>query len=142
MKDYLKEFEDHLNSIVRPVLKDDNDDLDTMDLDIDSVGSELDSDDDEGQGYTQKPMYDQLGKVLDSRGNPNPVDTVVTDDGKKHKVTVDQARVIRMLMTTDKVKPMVRTQFQKDMQQSNSLVDFLDHDYHDLPSLFIKRYLS
>ena len=129
-----KDFEDHLNKIVAEGLDD---------FDLADHGRELDVDDDgEGAGFKQTPMYDQLGKILDSRGNPKPVETVTTDDGKEHKVTVDQARTIRMLMTTDKVKPMVRTQFQKDMQQSNSLVDFLDHDYHELPSLFVKRYLS
>ena len=138
----LEQFEQHLNSIVKPVLKERDEDLDTMDLDLDNVGLELDKDDDEGKGYSQAPMYDQLGKVLDSRGSPKPVTQVTTDDGQKHKVTPDQARTIRMLMTTDKVKPMVRTQFQKDMQTANALVDFLDHDYHELPSLFVKRYLS
>lgn len=129
MKDYLKEFEDHLNSIAAEAL----DDFDFGDPDVD---------DDGGESYKQAPMYDQLGKVIDSQGNPKPVTTVTTDDGKQHNVSADQARVIRMLMTTDKVKPMVRTQFQKDMQTSNGLVDFLDHDYHELPSLFVKRYLG
>jgi len=115
---------------------------DFKDLDLDNVGRELDQDDDEHGGFSQKPMYDQLGKVLDSAGNPNPVDTVTTDDGKEHKITPDQARMIRMLMTTDKVKPMVRDKFIKDMQQSANLVDFLDMDYHELPSLFVKRYLG
>ena len=141
MKNYLKEFEEALDKIVNPVLRDDDD---YRDLDLDDVGSELDQDDDYGddKGYAQKPMYDQLGKVIDSAGNPNPVDTVTTDDGKEFKVSADQARVIRMLMTTDKVKPMVRTQFQKDMQSSSTLADFLDMDYHELPSLFVKRYLG
>ena len=126
MKQYLKEFEDHLNKFT----EENWDDFD------------MSAADDEDPGYTQTPMYDQLGKVLDSQGNPKPVETVTTDDGKQHKVTADQARTIRMLMTTDKIKPQVRTQFQKDMQQSGTLVDFLDHDYHQLPSLFVKRYLS
>ena len=130
-------FEAELDKIVKPVLEDDY-----RDLDLDDVGRELDQDDDEHGGFSQKPMYDQLGKVLDSAGNPNPVDTVTTDDGKEFKVSADQARVIRMLMTTDKVKPMVRTQFQKDMQSSSTLADFLDMDYHELPSLFVKRYLG
>lgn len=137
----MKEFESHLNKIVKPVLEDD----DYRDLDLDNVGSELDQDDDYGddKGYKQTPMYDQLGKVLDSQGNPNAVDTVTTDDGKKFKVSADQARVIRMLMTTDKVKPMVRTQFQKDMQNSASAADFFDiKDYHEIPQLFVKRYLG
>jgi hypothetical protein len=130
MKNYLKEFEDHLNQIAGEALND-------FDLDTDDDGM-----DDEGEGYSQAPMYDQLGKVLDSQGNPKPVNMVTTDDGKQHKVSADQARVIRMLMTTDKVKPMVRTQFQKDMQTSQGLTDFLDMDYHELPSLFVKRYLG
>ena len=144
MKELLKEFEDSLNKIVRPVLaKEEDDDLDTTDMDIDDVGSELDQDDDEGKGFSQAPMYDQLGKVLDSQGNPNPVNTVTTDDGKQLKVSPDQARVLRMLMTTDKVKPMVRTQFQKDLQNSNTLADFLDiKDYHEMTHLFVKRYLG
>lgn len=123
---------------------DDEYDVDTTDLDLDDVGSELDQDDDEEHGgFSQKPMYDQLGKVLDSAGNPKPVDTVTTDDGKTHKVSADQARVLRMLMTTDKVKPMVRTQFIKDMQTTSGLIDFLDiKDYHEMTQLFVKRYLG
>lgn len=114
------------------------------DLGLGSHGSELDSDDDgEGPGFKQPSMYEQLGKVLDSQGNPNPVTTVTTDDGKKHKVSAEQARIIRMLMTTDKVKPMVRTQFIKDMQTSHGLIDFLDiKDYHEMTGLFVKRYLG
>lgn len=138
----MKDFVDALNKVTAGVLKEDDD---YRDLDLDDVGSELDQDDDYGddKGYSQKPMYDQLGKVLDSQGNPNAVNTVTTDDGKEHKVTPDQARVIRMLMTTDKVKPMVRTQFQKDMQTSSTLADFLDiKDYHEITHLFVKRYLG
>ena len=129
----MREFEEHLNKFQQENYDD---------FDLKNHGSELDRDDDEGEGYSQKPMYDQLGKVLDSRSNPNPVKTVTTDDGKELKVTADQARMIRMLMTTDKVKPIVRTKFQKDVQNSKTLVDFLDMDYHELPSLFIKRYLG
>jgi hypothetical protein len=126
MNKYLKEFEDHLNQF-----EDDNwDDFD------------MSASDDEEPGFKQASMYEQLGKILDSQGNPNPLNKVTTDDGKQLKVTPDQARMLRMLMTTDKVKPMVRTQFIKDVQQSSTLVDFLDHDYHELPSLFVKRYLS
>ena len=131
--DYMKEFEEHLNQFQQENF---------ADFDLKNHGSELDKDDDEGEGYAQKPMYDQLGKVLDSRSNPNPIKTVTTDDGKELKVTPDQARMIRMLMTTEKVKPIVRTQFQKDVQNSKTLIDFLDMDYHELPSLFIKRYLG
>lgn len=104
---------------------------------------DISANDDEPEGFKQASMYDQLGKVLDSQGNPNPVDTVKTDDGKEFKVSGDQARVIRMLMTTDKVKPMVRDKFIKDMQNSNTLSDFLDiKDYHEITHLFVKRYLG
>ena len=138
MKDYMKIFEAELNAIVKPVLEDDFDDFE-----LSQHGKELDADNEDKPGYKQANMYDQLGKVLDSAGNPNPVSTVKTDDGKEFKVSVDQARVIRMLMTTDKVKPMVRTQFQRDMQNGNSAADFFDiKDYHEIPQLFVKRYLG
>lgn len=127
MNKYLKEFEEHLDQFEA----DNWDDFD------------MSAKDDEEPGYSETPMYDQLGKVLDSQGNPKPVNTVKTDDGKMFKVTADQARVIRMLMTTDKVKPQVRTQFQKDMQNSSSAADFFDiKDYHEIPQLFVKRYLG
>lgn len=127
MNKYLKEFEEHLDQFEA----DNWDDFD------------MSAKDDEEPGYSETPMYDQLGKVLDSQGNPKPVDTVKTDDGKMFKVSADQARVIRMLMTTDKVKPQVRTQFQKDMQNSSSAADFFDiKDYHEIPQLFVKRYLG
>ena len=127
----MKLFEQEMDNIVGPVLEDDWDDMD------------MSAADDEPEGYKQTPMYDQLGKILDSQGNPKPVDTVTTDDGKQFKVSGDQARVIRMLMTTDKVKPQVRTQFQRDMQNSASAADFFDiKDYHEIPQLFVKRYLG
>jgi len=145
----IRELANRLEKINQPkVVKeadyDDEGDIDTTGMNLDNVGSELDQDDDDDSaGYSQKPMYDQLGKVLDSAGNPNPVKTVTTDDGKELPVSVDQARIIRMLMTTDKVKPMVRTKFQKDMQTSAGLTDFIDiKDYHEIPQLFVKRYLG
>ena len=114
------------------------------DLGLASLGSELDKDDDgDGQSFKQASMFDQLGKVLDSQGNPNPVNTVTTDDGQEHEVTGDQARMLRMFATTDKVKPIVRTQFIKDIQTSNGLIDFLDiKDYHEMPKLFMQKYLG
>ena len=138
MKDYLKEFEETLDRIVRPVLNDDDFD----DMDLATHGTELDQEPELGKGYSQDPMADQLEKVVQSANNPKPLTTVTTDDGKAHKITADQARTLRMLMTTDKVKSTVRAQFQKDIQHSNGLQDFLDMDYHEMPSLFVKRYLG
>lgn len=114
------------------------------DLGLRNLGSELDKDDEgDGQGFKQPSMFDQLGKVLDSAGNPNPKTTVTTDDGKEHNVTPDQARMLRAFATTDKVKPIVRTQFIKDIQMSNGLHDFLDiKDYHEMPKLFMQKYLG
>jgi len=140
----LKEFVEALNKIANPVLKEDDDDLDTTDLELDNVGSELDQDDDdEGKGFKGMSMYDQLGKVLDSQGNPNPINSVTTDDGQSFDITPEQAKVIRMLMTTDKVKPMVRDKFIKDVQTANGLSDFVDiKDYHEIAQLFVTRYLG
>lgn len=138
MKDYLKEFEETLDRIVRPVLNDDDFD----DMDLATHGAELDQEPKLGKGYDQDPMTDQLEKVVQSANSPKPVTTITTDDGKEHKITADQARTLRMLMTTDKVKSTVRAQFQKDIQHSNGLQDFLDMDYHEMPSLFVKRYLG
>ena len=63
-------------------------------------------------------MFNQLGKILDSRGNPRPLYTVITDDGKKHKVNFQQAKMIRMLLTAPQVKPDLKRQFTKDIQNS------------------------
>jgi hypothetical protein len=113
------------------------------DFGLKDYGSELDRDDDEGTGFKQTAMFDQLGKVLDSANNPNPVKTVKTDDGKEIPVTPEQARMLRMFATTDKVKPVVRTQFIKDIQHSRGLHDFLDiKDYHEMPKLFMQKYLG
>lgn len=127
MKNFLKEFEDHLDQVTAEVL----DDFDAPD-----------DDDSEGPGFKNEPMFNQLGKVLDSQGNPKPVNSVTTDDGKTFNVTVDQAQMLRMLATTDKVKPQVRAEFTRDIQHSNGLTDFLDiKDYHEIPALFVKKYL-
>lgn len=113
------------------------------DFGLGNLGSELDNDDDGGEGFKQAPMFDQLGKVLDSRGSPKPVTTVTTDDGKEHKVSPQQAQTLRMFATTDKVKPMVRTKFIKDMQTTNGLIDFLDiQDPKEMGNLFVKKYLG
>lgn len=102
-----------------------------------------DDDADLGTGFSKESMFDQLGKVLDSAGNPNPVKTVTTDDGKEFTVSADQAKMLRMFATTDKVKPNVRAQFIKDIQRSDTLHQFLDiKDYHSMGNLFITKYLG
>ena len=112
------------------------------DLGLKGLGSELDKDD-EGEGFKQMAMFDQLGKILDSANNPKPVKTVKTDDGKEIEVTPEQARMLRLFATTDKVKPNVRTRFINDIQKSSGLYDFVDiKDYNEMPKLFMQKYLG
>jgi len=108
----------------------------------DEDDSELDSDEPEATGFKQAPMFDQLGKVLDSQDSPKPLNTVTTDDGETFEVTADQARVLRELEKSEKVPPQVRREFRRDIQSSSGLTAFLDKtDYHDMAHLFVKRYL-
>ena len=88
--------------------------------------------------FKQDSMFNQLGKILDSRGNPRPLDTVITDDGKKHKVNFQQAKMIRMLSTAPQVKPDLKRQFTKDIQNSETLEKFLQTD--DMGALFRSMY--
>ena len=88
--------------------------------------------------FKQDSMFNQLGKILDSRGNPRPLDTVITDDGKKHKVNFQQAQMIRMLLTAPQVKPDLKRQFTKDIQNSETLEKFLQTD--DMGALFRSMY--
>ena len=53
------------------------------DLGLRGHGRELDQDDEGGPGFKQTAMFDQLGKILDSKSNPNPLTHVTTDDGEK-----------------------------------------------------------
>jgi len=145
----MEDFEAALNAIVAPVLEDDDEfdtdnDIDTRGMDLDNYGSELDQDDDDDtRGFLSMPMFDQLGKVLDSQDNPKPLNTVKTDDGKTFTVSIEQAKMLRMLATTDKVKPQVKNQFLRDIQNSNGLIDFIDiKDAKQIPALFVKKYLG
>ena len=88
--------------------------------------------------FKQDSMFNQLGKILDSRGNPRPLDTVITEDGKKHKVNFQQAKMIRMLLTAPQVKPDLKRQFTKDIQNSETLEKFLQTD--DMGALFRSMY--
>ena len=88
--------------------------------------------------FKQDSMFNQLGKILDSRGNPRPLDTVITDDGKKHKVNFQQATMIRMILTAPQVKPDLKRQFTKDIQNSETLEKFLQTD--DMGALFRSMY--
>ena len=88
--------------------------------------------------FKQDSMFNQLGKILDSQGNPRPLDTVVTDDGKKHKVNFQQARRLRRLLTAPRVKPEIKARFTKDLQTSEVLEKFLQAN--DMVELFVSMY--
>ena len=88
--------------------------------------------------FKQDSIFNQLGKILDSQGNPNPLDTVITDDGKKFKVNFKQATVLRRLLTAPSVKPQVKAKFTKDLQQSQTLEKYLQAD--DMVELFVSEY--
>ena len=88
--------------------------------------------------FKQDSMFNQLGKILDSQGNPRPLDTVVTDDGKKHKVNFQQARGLRRLLTAPRVKPDIKARFTKDLQTSEVLEKFLQAK--DMVELFVSMY--
>lgn len=88
--------------------------------------------------FKQDSMFNQLGKILDSQGNPRPLDTVVTDDGKKHKVNFNQAKTLRRLLTAPRVKPDVKAKFTKDIQTSEVLDKFLQSK--DMVDLFVSMY--
>lgn len=119
-----------------------SDEDDEMDFRSPGDDDSLDVDDEGDAGFEQKSMYDQLGKILDSQGNPSPVETVTTDDGKEIPVSAGQAKTLRMFATADNVKPNVRLSFLKDIQHSRGLADFLDvRDYKEMADLFIKKYL-
>ena len=94
-------------------------------------------------GFKNDTIFDQLGKILDSAGNPNPRDTIVTDDNKKFKVSVPQAKTLRMMLTTDKVKPAVRFEFTKAIQSSEGLAPFLKvKDPKEMINIFADKYMK
>jgi len=63
---------------------------------------------------------------------------VITDDGKKFKVTFKQATVLRRLLTAPSVKPNTKARFTKDLQQSQTLEKYLQAD--DMVELFLSTY--
>jgi hypothetical protein len=93
--------------------------------------------------FRQETMFNQLGKVLDSRGNPNPITHVTTDDGEKHPITAQQAKALRALATAENVKPPAKLQFAKDIQTSQGIKKFLSQpDTKNYVSTFVDTYMK
>tara|TARA_B100001057_G_C22850189_1_gene950651 strand:+ start:1167 stop:1544 length:378 start_codon:yes stop_codon:yes gene_type:complete len=123
-------------------LKDVMKEADFSDFGLDKHGSELDVDDDGGKGFKNDSMFDQLGKILDSSSNPNPLTTVKTDDGETIEVSTQQARVLRQMLSAEGMKPNVKMKFTRDLQNSATLHDFVDQkDYHKMGQIFMMKYM-
>lgn len=124
-------------------LKDVMNEADFSDFGLDRHGSELDVDDkDVGKGFKNDSMFDQLGRILDSASNPNPISTVKTDDGETVEVSTQQARVLRQMLSAEGMKPNVKMKFTRDLQMSATLHDFVDQkDYHKMGQIFMMKYM-
>ena len=139
--DLLPRIEQYNDKENKMKLKDIMKEGDFDDLGLKNYGSELDQDD-TGASFKEDSMFDQLGKILDSAGNPNPIKHVITDDGEKIEVTPQQAKVLRQLLTAEGMKPNVKMQFTKDLQKSATLHDFVDEkDYHKIGQIFMMKYM-
>lgn len=94
--------------------------IDFSDLGLKGHGSELDKDD-EDEGFKETRMFLQLGKIVDSRGNPNPIKTVKTDDGKTVEVSPNQAQVIMKYEQTLTQQGGQKDKFMRQIQMSDGL---------------------
>ena len=112
------------------------------DLGLRGHGDELDNDEkDIGKGFTNGPIFDQLGQILDTRTGDDPISSVKTDDGKELPVSPRQAVNLRRLLTAEGMKPQMKLRFTKDIQMSNNLHDFLDVHPDKMSQVFMKKYM-
>lgn len=113
------------------------------DFGLSGHGAELDNDDEgEGKGFEKDPMFDQLGKIIDTRSGDAPVQTVMTDDGEEIAVDVNQAHELRKLLRAEGMKPQQKLRFTKELQLSKHLHDFVDSkDYHKIGAVFMQKYM-
>ena len=128
---------------LKDILKEDEFD----DLGLKGVGSELDMDDDKYDPEKDKfSITDQLGKMLDSRGNPNPKNSVETRDGATVQLTMDQAANLMSLLKRPPVNGAdteEKKQFQRDISKKDGLMPFLDaNDGKTMQQLYIQKYMS
>jgi|TARA_X000000950_G_scaffold93781_1_gene118061 hypothetical protein len=97
------------------------------DFGLSKHGIELDRDDDgDGKEFKAKRMFDQLGKVIDSRSNPNPIGTVTTDDGDEVQVTPTIAHMIRGLEIRTTQQGGAKEKFMRMIQTTNGLKKVID----------------
>lgn len=116
------------------------------DLGLKGLGMELDRDDDYDPEKDKFSMTKQLGKMLDSRGNPNPIDSIQTRDGGMVQLTMDQAANLMSLLKRPPVNGTDRQekeQFQKDISTTKGIKPFLDaNDGKTMQQLYIQNYMS
>ena len=69
--------------------------------------------------FVAKPMTEQLGKVVDSVGNPKPITALYTDDGYQVDITGAEAQTI--LRSIQYVPTQKRLDYLKQLQSSTGL---------------------
>tara|TARA_B100001057_G_scaffold474707_1_gene540567 strand:+ start:3179 stop:3559 length:381 start_codon:yes stop_codon:yes gene_type:complete len=113
------------------------------DFDMKDYGKDLDNDEkDIGKGFEREPMFDQLGKILDTRQGDDPLKHVMTDDGEKVEVNPMQAQELRKLLRYEGMKPQIKLRFTKDLQMAKNLHDFVDSkDYKQIGAVFMQKYM-
>lgn len=75
--------------------------------------------------YKKLAMWDQLGKILDSAGNPIERDWVVCDDDVRIEgITIEEAETMRNLALAIS-KPSDRNEFLHKIQMSEGFNEFL-----------------
>jgi|TARA_B110000444_G_C18460607_1_gene420060 hypothetical protein len=122
-----------------------------LDLDqdaLDTLKKEIDPADSDDAGYDKEfkstPMIVQLGKVLDSASNPNPIKQVVSDSGKKFPIKPIQAQTLKMFLTTDAIKPDVKRKFTADLQTNDDVLGMMldAKDQKEMVGMFKAAYMS
>ena len=81
---------------------------------------ERNEEDDYGPSYKQMKMFLQFSKIEDSQGNPKPLTSVLTDDNKRVRVTLEQAKKMKALEQTIE-KPFDKQHFADTIQYEKGL---------------------
>ena len=87
--------------------------------------------DEYGPSYKQAKMFLQFSKIEDSQGNPKPLTSVLTDDNKRVRVTLVQAKKMRALEQTI-VKPFDKQKFADSIQYEKGLRAWLKSPILDM----------
>jgi hypothetical protein len=87
--------------------------------------------DEYGPSYKQAKMFLQFSKIEDSQGNPKPLTSVLTDDNKRVRVTLVQAKKMKALEQTI-VKPFDKQKFADSIQYEKGLRAWLKSPVLDM----------